>query len=112
MHRARIRLLSIALVLVSFVTFPVIESSFSRYSGPAVIGMFFANCLAFLGAIYLWQASKSAFPIWLTGYALAVVPILLLPNESAVAPDQPWIWIAVPVIACIVVFMSWRDLKW
>ena len=112
MHKTRIRLLSLFLVLVSVVMVPVIESTFSRYSGTTVFGMLFANGLAFLGAIFLWQLSKAALPIWLTGYISAVAPILLLPKESAVAPDKPWVWIAIPVITCIVVFKSWRELKW
>jgi hypothetical protein len=98
--------------MVSFITIPIIEASFSRYSGPAVIGMLFGNSLAFLGAIYLWQAYKAAIVMWLVGYTAAVIPILLLPSESAVAPDQPWIWFAVPVIACDVVIINCRKLKW
>ena len=112
MHKSRIRLLSLFLMLVSVVMVPVIESTFSLYSGAAVFGMLFANGLAFLGAIFLWQLSKAALPIWLTGYISALVPILQLPKESAVAPDQPWVWIAIPVITSTVVFISWHELKW
>jgi hypothetical protein len=112
MNSIPIRLLSVFLLLVSVSTSIISESSFSYYSLATVIGMLLANGLAIVGAVYLWKLSKAAYPLWLVGYSGSILPILLLPKNDALSPDQPWIWIALPVLVGIVVIANWRQLKW
>ncbi|MDP3537500.1 MAG: hypothetical protein Q8S26_02220 [Azonexus sp.] len=111
MRITSIRLLSILLLFVGLVTHGVIQSAFPYIPGDQFIVVLLSNTAAFCGAIYLWQSYKAAYPIWLIGYCSALIPVFQLPKSTSVVPDHIWFWLALPVVAGIVVVRNWHQLK-